>query len=162
MRFDVLSRGTPALGLGGFFAVAGALSVWDALRIRETVRRPGLFDVLGPDNYLLGVGLILLPLSALLAASAFRAAPQLEEKAPPPQASRLYLAAFALTALYVLGILIAGYVFVTALYYFLCMLRLLGGQRWSVDIGTSVALTATFYVLFVYLADIPLPQGWLR
>ena len=50
MRFDVVIRGAPSLGLSRVCALFGSLSVWDALRIRANVRRPGLFDVLGPDN----------------------------------------------------------------------------------------------------------------
>ena len=98
-------------------------------------------------------------MSVLLTISALRNAHQTGEEGQP-QTSALYLAAFALTALYVLGILGIGYVPATTL-YFIAMLRLLGGQNWTFDIGTSLVLTTIFYVLFVYLADIPLPHTWL-
>ncbi len=155
-----MTRNASSIGLSCAFLLFGVLSIWDALRIRGTVRKPGLFDVLGPDNYFLGVGVVLLLLGVLLAASALRDARQPGEREPAPQTSRLYLVAFALTVLYALGILGIGYALATVIFFILA-LRLLGGQSWTVDIATSLALTLIFYVLFIYLADIPLPAGWL-
>lgn len=149
----------PRVVLGFVFIIFGAASAWDGFRITNTVRTPGVFDLVGPDRYLLALGALLAILGAVMIGSVMRSAPAGDAVAVSTNnGSRVHVWLFALTSAYVGAILIAGYAAATLLFFVLAF-RLLGLRDWRRNLPTAVALAVIYYVLFIHLADMPLPKG---
>lgn len=149
-----------SLGLGIVFLALGALSIADANRITNHVRKPGTFDVLGPDGYIFYVGILLIVLAGILGFVSLRQEAQPSRQCAQSARSHVYLLIFAVTALYAALVPIVGYTAATAL-YFVSALRVLGGRTWPADLSSAMILTIMFYTAFVYFADLPMPRGWL-
>lgn len=149
----------PKILLGALFVVFAAVSFWDGYRIATTLRRPGVYDGLGPDRYLIAVGAVILVLGIALAVQGFlemqRAAPKSEEEEP---ASRRHLWLLAAICGYAVLIWFLGYAASTLL-FFIAALWIMGHRDWRWNLSSSVALTLAFFLLFEYAADISLPKG---
>lgn len=75
--------------------------------------------------------------------------------------SKLYILVFVLPIAYAAGTIVIGNTIATGI-FFPVVLYVLGTRDWRVNIASSLALTAIIYALFVRLADMPLPRGWLE
>lgn len=140
-----------------------AISVRDAARITAVYRKPGAFDVVGPDRYMEGVAIVVgviglaLVLSVLLAwarRTATRAAARRDD------ASSRHLSIMAIIIAYAALMPILGYTPATLL-FFLVTFAAMGVRGGGAVVTWSIASTAGFYAAFIKLADMPLPQGWL-
>jgi len=158
--------------LGIALLVFGVASILDARRIGSTIRRRGTLDIVGPDGYLLGVGVLLLLLGVLLALQAWlqwrRAAPRDAGAAAAAAAAATATADeggyahFALIAAllgYAVLLPIAGYAASTVV-FLLAVFRIMGVRSWARSAAGALALTILFYVAFTRVADLPLPRGW--
>ena len=152
--------------LGIALLVFGVASILDARRIGSTIRRRGTLDIVGPDGYLLGVGVLLLLLGVLLALQAWlqwrRAVPRDAGAAATATADEGGYAHFALIAAllgYAVLLPVAGYAASTVI-FLLAVFRIMGVRSWVRSAGGALALTILFYVAFTRVADLPLPRGW--
>jgi hypothetical protein len=147
-------------------AAIGAWSIWDGVRLSTDVRREGVFDALGPDRYIMILGGILLVLSVARIWTAraewlaehgpsgsSAAAP---DNAPPLKFILLTVAfaGYALIAPY------TGYGLATVL-FFAAVYWIMGLRGWLRLIAATAISAATFILLFITLADMPLPRGIL-
>lgn len=149
---------------GAAFTLAGLGSMAEAWRITTTVRETATFDVLGPDRYLmLAGGLMVLAGLLLMVAGRAPVADEMPAAAaaatgdgvPAPAMPAVMLAALAGFAL---AMPWAGFE-ASCLGFFLAAFGLV--SRWDLPrslIAAAVA-AAVLHVVFVRLADVPLPRG---
>jgi hypothetical protein len=148
------------------FVAFGIWSIYDGYRIQEHVRRPGMFDEIGPDRYImvLGILLVVLGLSYLISVQRTRTAergataPASAEPLPPPQRITVELL-FAFAA-YVLIVPVTGYLLATLLFFGLSY-WIMGVHKPPTLILVAVLSAAAYGVIFIRLSDMPLPRGML-
>ncbi len=141
----------------------GLLSIAEGIRLNVT-ERIQMYDVLGPGNYNIGVGLLLLLVSAAYLIS-FRKERQkrgeTEEERGTTKASEKKMAAmFVILAGYIGFIYLAGYPLAT-LFFFLLIHRVVGFRSWVLNGALSVGISAVFYLVFVYGLDMIFSKGVL-
>ena len=149
----------PKIVLGAIFLVLAGISFWDGQRITQNLRKPGVYDSLGPDRYLMLVGAILLILGVAVAvqgARERRAAVATQESGDPVSQRHWWL--LATVCAYSALIWFVGYAAAT-LVFFIAALWIMGQRDWRWNVPSAVALTAAYYFMFQYAADISLPQG---
>ena len=147
----------PTMVLGVIFVLIAGVSLWDANRITTTLRKPGGFDSLGPDRYLMAIAVVLLVLGVSLAvqgALSLRTKPETTEE----PGSRRHLWLFATVCAYAGFIWLVGYAPAT-LAFFLVTLWIMGQRDWRWTVPSAITLTLAFFLLFEYAADISLPKG---
>jgi putative tricarboxylic transport membrane protein len=149
--------------LGITLIVFSAASIVDAARISTNLRQPGVFDIVGPDRYLLGAGALLLVLGVGLV---YQGANQLLGRAPrisvhtADSGSNTHLWLLGSIVLYAMLMPTVGYVIAT-LVFFLTAFRVMGMRNWAWILGSAVVVTASLAIIFTYAADMPLPRGWV-
>ena len=149
--------------LGIAFLIFGGVSIWDARRIASTTRLRGTLDIVGPDGYSLGVGVLLLAIGVLLTLKGFADARHRGARVAPSAAdetgSYSHFALIAVLLVYAIAMPVVGYA-VTTLAFFLAVFRIMGIRSWVRNAVASLGLTVLFYLAFTIVADLPLPKGW--
>jgi hypothetical protein len=147
---------------GFIFIAFGSVWSWDGWRLETTQRADSMFDELGPDRYIVVLGVVMIFIGITLALKPPPSPVKFEApgevvvwwRPGPPVTFTLAMAAYTL-AIPPLGYAIATLLFFILVYH-------LAGKRSAVSsfaYGTSTAVI--FYFLFVKLADMPLPVGSL-
>jgi hypothetical protein len=157
-----MSKESPVMAeriFGILLAAIGVLWIHDGWQLGAE-REYQFFDDLGPDRYLILLGTILAATGVALALRLVRSdAPEQESGPfrlwPPSSAARFTGALLAYAAL--LGV--AGYTLATFLF---CLLAFaLAGRSWRSSLAGSLLTTAGGWLLFVRLAGMPLPRGFV-
>ncbi len=144
-----------------FLAVLG---IADAIRLSNVIRPGGTFhDVIGPDRYLgaVSVGLLFCGIWTLAANLRIVRSPLLKkEEGEESHVNQVVLVAFVLI-LYAFAMPILGYLLATC-FFFPVIYFIFGVRPWLKSILIGLSTTAAFYVIFEYLAEMPLPKGLLE
>jgi len=144
---------------GAVLGLLGAGSVVEAWRITQEAREAANFDAIGPDRYLMGLGLLMAVIGLWMA----RRPPVADQFGSLP-AQRSVGATFYITvgltaalalALPYIGFAPASFLFLTI------MFRQFGEWSWVRSAAASAVTAAVFYIMFIWLADLPLPHGEL-
>ncbi len=136
---------------GGLFMALGAMSLVEALRIKDAWQGARLMPVA------LGVTLVALGIGHLVPSMAGRAA---VPAWPDASARRRVALMFGVLALYVGGMPYLGFLLATALFV-LVLLRALGSYSWPVTLALTGAIAIASYVIFVHWLAMPVPSGFL-
>lgn len=148
----------PKVVLGLIFAVISAVSFWDGYRIATTLRRPGVYDGLGPDRYLIAVGIIILLLGiALIVQGSSEMRESKMQSTEEPGSNRHFWLLGAVCA-YAMMIWLFGYA-ISTFAFFVAALWIMGQCDWRWNLSSAVALTVAFVLIFEHAADISLPKG---
>ncbi|MEP9377374.1 tripartite tricarboxylate transporter TctB family protein [Aquabacter sp. CN5-332] len=145
---------------GYIFIAFGAVWCWDGWRLETTQRADSMFDELGPDRYLVVLGVIMLAVGVALALK------------PPPSPLKLDIpeggskwwpprppVTFTLAMIaYTIAIPPLGYAIATFL-FFLLIFYLAGKRSLVSNFAYGTASAVIFYFLFDKFADMPLPVG---
>jgi len=124
----------------------------------------GTFRAAGSGLFPLCLGILLMMLSAAFLVKVLWSPRELArmdasdmEGAGSARPVVAFLAATALATLLLnaLGYLIVSFLLMAAL------LRILGSQRWALNLTVSLLTAACSHTLFVYLLKVPLPKGFL-
>jgi putative tricarboxylic transport membrane protein len=142
--------------------VAG-IGLRDAWRLSGALRAGGTFhSAMGPDTYLAVVsgGLLLCGVRSLIRTTPdkgpTRAGGEAESSGGFGQVARVVLVLIAYVAAFpVLGYLLATLIFFPIAFF------LFGVRPWTKSLIIGAVVTAVFYVLFAYFAELPLPKGLL-
>lgn len=145
---------------GVLFIALGIVSMVDGWRVTEQARPTGNFDAIGPDRYMIGLGVLMLIAGLWRLLSRPETEPNgragTESGELPILALTLALfAAFAFAVPY-LGFSLACFLFLAA------ELWLLSGWAWWKAIAVAVPIAVAFHVAFVTFADMPFPKGYLE
>ena len=144
---------------GALLGLLGAGSVVEAWRITQEVREAGNFDAIGPDRYLMGLG-VLMAVIGLWMALRPPAADQFGSLPAQRSVGATFCVTVGLTAALALALPYIG--FAPASFLFLTiMFRHFGEWSWLRSAAASAATAGVFYVVFIWLADLPLPHGEL-
>lgn len=145
---------------GLLFILIGVVSLIDSWRIMKWVRPDAFFDGIGPDGYLAVVSAIMILLGIALTVRSKIEGETSDwsdlRRWPPAD----YLIVAVILALYIVAIPIAGFSF-SCLLFFVALYKLLGGWSWGRTVGYAFVSAACIYVVFVYLAEMPLPKSFL-
>lgn len=150
--------------LGIAIAVFGLASVIDANRITTQLRLPGVFDLMGPDRYLMAVGVGLLLLATTLIFQGLRAVRVSRPKTvvvTESNASNVHLQLLCVLVLYAVLTPVVGYMFATFL-FFIAAFRVMGVTTWRWSLISAVPATGSFILIFVVAADMNFPKGWFN
>lgn len=145
---------------GLLFILLGVVSLVDSWRIREWVRPQAFFDGIGPDGYLgvVSVFMILLGISLAIRSKIEGETSDWSDLRRWPPAD--YLVVAVILALFVVAIPIVGFS-LSCLLFFVALYRLLGGWSWGRTVSYALVTTGCIYVVFLYLAEMPLPKSFL-
>jgi hypothetical protein len=147
---------------GIFFVLLGLVSLADGWRIGQQAREGANFDAIGPDRYLLALGVVMLVagLWGLVKRPELAHAPD----AASGQHTGSVTARLVLTVAMIGGLAaltpVVGFPIACALFLTL-QFRTLGGWPWWKSAGLAVTIALAFYVTFIALADMPLPKGYI-
>jgi hypothetical protein len=142
---------------GSLLFIFGAATVYFSLQMPI-----GTFRAAGSGLFPLGLGVLLMGLSAILLIKSC-VQPRPLKKQTPSGAARsnqqlvLFIGAIALAALLLKQL---GYPFMAFL-LLLSLLRILGVKRWAFTLALSLLTATGVYALFVLWLQIPLPKGWI-
>ena len=141
----------------------GLLSIAEGIRLNVT-ERIQMYDVLGPGNYNIGIGLLLLIVSIAYLVSVWKERRRREKGdggSTEEKTLRTKMAAmFVILAAYIVLIYLAGYPLAT-LAFFLLINRVVGFRSWLLNGALSVGVSAAFYLVFVYGLDMIFSRGVL-
>lgn len=145
---------------GFLFLAFGAVWCWDGWRLEAAQRADSMFDELGPDRYLVVLGVIMLAVGASLL---LRPPPNLVNAGieftaavwwPPRPPVTFTLAMVG----YTLAIPLLGYAIATLL-FFLVLYPLAGHRAPGAVVAYAVGTSLAFYIIFDQLSDMALPAG---
>lgn len=156
MKRDLLAK-LPTIVLGVSLAAFGLISMWDAERITREYRKPGAFDVVGPDNFLFYTGVLLILSGIAVACSAGAAGDGAHSETPlfPSTPVMIFLTACA----YAAAIPLVGYLVATIAFF--PLVNWLLGVRFKANMIASVCTVTVLYIVFDRLAGIPFPSASL-
>ncbi len=144
-----------------------ALGLADAIRLSSIIRPGGTFhDVIGPDRYLgaISVGLLLCGIWTLATNLRIVRSPLVnkenKEEGEESHINQVALVVFVLF-LYAFAMPILGYLLATC-FFFPLIYFIFGVRSWLKSILIGLSTTAACYVIFEYLAEMPLPKGLLE
>lgn len=142
--------------LGIIMVFASAVSLTDAQRMTAALRRLRSLEPIGPDMYLAGVGALLGLLGAILVLQSIRKSPLSVLTSKSAAGARTHILLVGALLLYALALPVLGYPLAT-LAFFLAAFPVMGLSGWRRFVPSSIAATVVLYVVFVVLADMPLP-----
>jgi hypothetical protein len=159
--------------LAAVMLVLAVLGVADGWRLQENERGQMLFDDIGPDRYLIGLGVLLAVLALWLLIQKPRDEPSPLNAAQDTTGDELKLgdarffgrlpahahAIFALIA-YAAALPWLGYPGSTLLFMIVAF-RIAGVADWLRSAAFGAIATALAYAIFIRASDVPLPRGWL-
>jgi hypothetical protein len=148
----------PKILLGAIFVALSAVSLWDGYRIMTTLRQRGMYDGLGPDRYLMTVGLIVFILGVALAVQGARERSRQAPETADEQASSRHIWLLGAICGYAALIWFLGYAPAT-LAFFVAALWIMGERDWRWNLSWAAALTVIYVLVFDYAADISMPKG---
>ena len=135
--------------------VLGVVSSWEAIRLGREARGEQLFDVVGPDRYLLGIAVLLILLGLFHLRGKPPAPP---EAADESRAAHLPAALTGLMAIYAAAMPFIGYALATALFLVAALSLTRAGSRWII-LAVAIITSIAFVLVFDVFAEMPLPIG---
>jgi hypothetical protein len=148
------------LSLGIVLLICAAISLWDAARIASKFRLPGTFDIIGPDRYLMGIAIVIGILGISFIVDWIR---KIRQPAGPRAATmdesaiQAAILAGGLLA-YAIAMSVFGYI-ISTIVFSLGILPVMGMKNRPRIVLLALIITASFYLAFVKLAGMPLPDG---
>ncbi len=140
------------------FILIGVVSFADAWRISVQARESANFDAIGPDRYLLALGVVLFIGGAWsLLRRPSPAAPSTQVNAEPGEVSSTLVLTLGLVAGFAALMPLIGFS-LACLVFLVLQLWLLAGWPWWKTIVVAAIIAAAFHVTFVQFADMPLPK----
>ncbi len=144
--------------------ILAVLGLVDAWRLSAAIRPAGTFhDVIGPDRYLgfISAGLFLCGILKLTARSKTPGPrPTEKEESEMSRVSPVVRVVFLLVA-YLFAFPILGYLPATVI-FFPVLYFMFGVRPWPKSVVVGLITAALFYAIFAYLAEMPLPKGFLE
>lgn len=136
--------------------IIGVVTVVEGFRL-SFMQKIQLYDVFGPGNYTIGVGLCLLILGPAYFLSHRKDIPDQAEPVDKMLRNKLF-SMIAILVVYIILMNIIGYLFSTLL-FFLLIFRIAGYSSWPVIVPMSIGITGFLYIAFGHWLHMPLPQS---
>lgn len=137
----------------------GALSIAEGIRLIFGGKLQ-LYDVLGPGLYNTGMGAILILVGILYFFLQRKKAQEAEGETTALEYKIKMVMMIAAMALYIVLMNLAGYL-LSSLVFFILINRIVGFRSWLTSLPVGVAMTVSFYILFVKWLNMIFPRGTL-
>ena len=153
MRIGLLIEGILLL-------VIGLVSLIEGLRLILYKDPVILYDVLGPGDYILVLGLTLIFVAVVhVIVNYSKSIKGKVEMVSKVMRTRM-ISIVVVIMIYTFLIDIVGYL-VATIFFFLTEFRVMGIKSWRLNIILSIVLTGVYYIVFVQYGDMVFPRGVL-
>ena len=150
-----------------FFVVViiGMFSVSEGIRL-VLAGKLHKYDILGPGFYNVGLGAVLIIVGLIYFVSERKKAFGIEGKTAVKQSpekseyKKKMISMIAVMIAYIFLMYLTGYL-VASLVFFFLINRLAGFRSWLTNLGVTVLMTVSFYLVFVVWMGIIFPRGLL-
>jgi hypothetical protein len=145
--------------------IVGVFSISDGIRL-VLAGKLHKYDVLGPGFYNVGLGSILIIVGLIYFMSERKKAVRIEEKAAVRQSTekseyqKMMISMIVVMIGYIFLMYLTGYLFASLIFFFLIN-RIAGFRSWLTNLGVTVLMTASFYLIFVMWMGMIFPRGLL-
>jgi len=147
--------------------VVGALSIIEGIRL-VLAEKLQMYDVLGPGFYNVGMGAILIIIGVVYFASQRKKYAKGEKgpadrdlvKGQGKEFKKMMVSMIVVMIAYIFLLDLIGYLFASFL-FFLLINRLVGFRPWLTNLGVTVLMTVSFYLIFVTWLGMIFPRGLL-
>jgi len=143
---------------GILICAMGASSIVEGFRLIN-MEKIQLFDVLGPGNYNLGLGVFLIILGLIYLISHRRKGPR-EGKIVERGMRIKMISMIIILAVYSFLINITGYL-LASIVFFILIFRAVGFKSWLFIMGLSIGISLSLYIIFVRWLSMVFPRGIL-
>jgi putative tricarboxylic transport membrane protein len=145
--------------------VVGLLSVVEGIRLHvaESVQ---LYDVLGPGLYNVGMGSILIIIGLIYFISQRKKAVNVEKQSASKESKenreykKMMISMILVMVAYIFLMDLIGYLFASTVFFFLIN-RVAGFRSWLTNLGVTILMTVSFYLIFVSWMGMIFPRGVL-
>ncbi len=145
--------------------ILGMFSVSEGIRL-VLEKKLHKYDVLGPGFYNIGLGSVLIIVGLIYFLSERKKTVRIEGKATVKQSTeknkytKMMISMIAVMIAYIFLMYLTGYLFSSLIFFFLVN-RIAGFRSWLTNVGVTVLMTASFYLVFVTWMGIIFPRGLL-
>jgi hypothetical protein len=145
--------------------IVGVFSISDGIRL-VLAEKLHKHDVLGPGYYSIGLGSVLIIAGLIYFMSERKKAVGIAGKAAVKQSTekseyqKMMISMIVVMIAYILLIYLTGYLFASLIFFFLIN-KIAGFRSWLTNLGVTVLMTASFYLLFVTWMGMLFPPGLL-
>ena len=136
------------------FLIIGAVGIYEGVRLTHTTLLYA--DAFGPGWYLFLMACLLFGCAMALSVRRFIRRKRAQLEGSISMHKNAVGRAFLLLLLYGVSIMYVGYA-VGSVVFFTVAQRIFGERSWARSTAIGVVITACFYIVFVYLAAVPLP-----
>ncbi len=146
-------------------AILGVFSITEGVRL-VLAEKLHKHDILGPGFYNVGLGSVLVIVGLIYFVSERKKAARIEEKSAVKPSTgkseykKMMMSMIAVMIAYIFLMYLAGYLFSSLVFFFLIN-RIAGFRSWLTNVGVTVLMTASFYLVFVKWMGIIFPRGLL-
>jgi len=140
-----------------FMLAFAGFAIWDGRRIEAVDRPVSMFDDIGPDRYIVGLGILLAIVGLFLLLDRRPNVPQKSDEEAASGAPT-YLALLGALIVYALVMPYLGYT-ITTLIFMIAVFWLSGVPSILRSVIYGVVTTAVSWWIFVRIADMPMPKG---
>lgn len=142
--------------------IVGLLTIIDGVRI-TLAEKIQVFDALGPGNYNIGLGFILIIVGFIYFISQRRKIIGGGKKSPRKESKeykKMMISMIVIMIIYIFLVDLVGYFFASAIFFFLIN-RVVGSWSWLTNLVITIGMTISYYVVFVTWMGMIFPQGVL-
>lgn len=145
--------------------IVGVFSISEGIRL-VLAGKLHKYDILGPGFYNVGLGTVLIIAGLIYFVSERKKAFRVEEKAAVKQSTgkseytKMMISMIVVMIAYIFMMYLTGYLFASFV-FFLLINRIAGFRSWLTNLGVTVLMTASFYLVFVTWMGIIFPRGLL-
>ena len=145
---------------GILLSVIGIVSFIEGLRLILYKDPVILYDALGPGDYILILGLVLIGVAVVHVIVNYRKPIMGKVQTVSKEMRTRMISIVVVIMIYTFLIDIVGYLGAT-IFFFLTEFRVIGIKSWRLNIILSIVLTGVYYIVFVQYGDMVFPRGIL-
>ncbi len=145
--------------------IIGVFSISEGIRL-VLAGKLHKYDILGPGFYNVGLGTVLIIAGLIYFVSERKKAFRIEEKTAVKESTgkseytKMMISMIVVMIAYIFMMYLTGYLFASFV-FFLLINRIAGFRSWLTNLGVTVLMTASFYLVFVTWMGIIFPRGLL-
>ncbi len=145
--------------------IVGVFSISEGIRL-VLAGKLHKYDILGPGFYNVGLGTVLIIAGLIYFVSERKKAFRIEEKTAVKESTgkseytKMMISMIVVMIAYIFMMYLTGYLFASFV-FFLLINRIAGFRSWLTNLGVTVLMTASFYLVFVTWMGIIFPRGLL-
>ena len=151
----------------GILIVLGILGIAESLKLTFQMRPQGVYDVVGPDRYLMAVGIGMVGIGVIFFFSQYKTkpaakgVPEAKKESATNEHWLKFLSVFGILMIYAFLIDYLGYLLSTIIFFLLVFEALKFSRSWALNILAAIAFGVVLQLIFVNFCDLVFPRGTL-